>query len=41
MQSMDDALDALLKANEIDASDAYMKAFEKQRFAAFLDDGAA
>ena len=38
---MDNALDALLKGYEIDASDAYMKAFEKQRLEALINDGAA
>ena len=32
MQSMDDALDELLKADVIDGVDAYFKAAEKHRF---------
>jgi twitching motility protein PilT len=32
MQSMDDALDALVKDNVIDGADAYMKAAEKHKF---------
>jgi twitching motility protein PilT len=36
MQSMDDALDQLVKSGEIDGADAYMKAADKNRFAAFV-----
>ncbi len=39
MQSMDDALDVLVKDDLIDGADAYMKATEKQRFAQYVDEG--
>ena len=35
-QSMDDALDTLVKDGQISGMDAYMKAYEKHRFAAYV-----
>jgi Tfp pilus assembly pilus retraction ATPase PilT len=36
MQTMDDALWALVQAKKVSAHDAYMKATDKQRFEALL-----
>ena len=36
MQSMDDALNELVKADQIDGADAYMKAVAKERFEKYL-----
>ena len=41
MQSMDDALLALVESGNIDGRDAYMKAFEKDRFSEFSSAGEA
>lgn len=37
MQSMDDALEQLVKAGDVDITDAYMKANDKKRFEPYLD----
>jgi twitching motility protein PilT len=37
MQSMDDALEALLSSDVIDGADAYMKAVEKRRFEQYVE----